>query len=365
MSATMTTVIESVSLVDDRSAAETSPQDGVSIVVPIYNEQDNVARLVDAVHDGLRGFTMPWELVLVDDGSSDESLRRAHASAAEHGAHVRVVALRRNFGQTAAMQAGIDHARGALIVTMDGDLQNDPADIPRMVEQLIERDLDLLAGWRQQRQDKFLLRRLPSWIANRLIGRVTGVRLHDYGCSLKVYRADVIREVKLFGEMHRFIPAWVAAVTPPSRIGETVVNHKARTHGESKYGISRTIRVLLDLLAVMFFMRYTARPGHFFGSIGLLVGAIGSVILLYLGVDKFVLGHNIGTRPLLLIGVVLMIASLQFLTTGILAELQARIYYGSSEHKSYIIAERETSPAPSVEQGWHRPAGDAGTPAVK
>ena len=182
---------------------------------------------------------------------------------------IKVVQLQRNFGQTAAMQAGIDTAAGEIIVTLDGDLQNDPADIPRMIAHLQEHDLDLLVGWRARRKDKLILRKIPSWIANRLIGKITGVRLHDYGCSLKVYRTTVIKQVRLLGEMHRFIPAWVAAVVPSSRIGEIEVSHHARVHGQSKYGISRSIRVILDLLSVLFFMRYRARPGHFFGTIGL------------------------------------------------------------------------------------------------
>ncbi len=329
--------------------------DRVSIVVPLYNEEGNAERLIQAVQSALMDFDRCWELIVVDDGSRDGTLDRAREAAERVGSHVRVLPLRRNFGQTAAMQAGIDHARGSLIVTMDGDLQNDPADIPRMVEHLESAGLDLLQGWRQKRQDS-LLRRIPSRIANRLIGRVTGVRLHDYGCSLKVYRADVLREVRLFGEMHRFIPAWVAAVTPPGRIGELVVNHNPRTEGQSKYGISRTFRVILDLLSVLFFMRYKARPGHFFGSIGLAFGGVGGLILAYLAVEKFVLGEHIGTRPLLMVGVVLVIASLQFLTTGVLAELLARTYFGSPEHKSYVIRATDALDDIAEDAGWFRNA---------
>jgi hypothetical protein len=189
-------------------------------------------------------------------------------------------------------------------------------------------------------------------LANRLIGRVTGVRLHDYGCSLKVYRASVLREVRLFGEMHRFIPAWIAAVTPPSRIGELVVNHSPRTEGRSKYGISRTFRVVLDLLSVLFFLRYRARPGHFFGSIGLVVGALGGAILSVLAFEKFALGHDIGSRPLLLVGVVLLIGSFQFLTTGVLAELLARTYFSSPDHKSYLLRGAHNADGQSEEAGW-------------
>jgi glycosyltransferase involved in cell wall biosynthesis len=247
------------------------------------------------------------------------------------------VELQRNFGQTAAMQAGLDFASGRLIATMDGDLQNDPEDIPDMVKALEERDLDLLVGWRKNRQDGLVLRKVPSWIANRLIGRVTGVRLHDYGCSLKIYRASIIKQVQLMGEMHRFIPAWVAGVVPSSRIGEMPVRHHARQHGVSKYGISRTFRVILDLLSVMFFMRYKARPGHFFGSIGLVAGVISALIFFYLGIDKFVMGNDIGTRPLLLVGVMMFLSSLQMITMGILAEMIARTYFQGSDTPGYIV----------------------------
>jgi len=217
-------------------------------------------------------------------------------------------------------------------------LQNDPADIPRMVGELIERDLDLLQGWRQKRRDALILRKIPSRIANRLIARVTGVKLHDYGCSLKVYRAEVIQRVRLFGEMHRFIPVWAAGVTDPRRIGETVVTHKARELGRSKYGISRTFRVLLDLLAAFFFLRYRARPGHFFGSIGLVFGVIGGLVMAYLAVVKFGFGEDIGQRPLLFIGILLLVAAVQFLTTGVLAELLSRTFFETADHKNFCIA---------------------------
>lgn len=322
--------------------ATVTPRQSLSVVIPMYNERDNAEPMVSRVHEGMAGYPGPWELILVDDGSSDGTARRLLEVAAGHGGHVRVVRLRRNFGQTAAMQAGIDAARGEFIATLDGDLQNDPADIPRMVEELQQRDLDLLVGWRKARQDK-LLRRIPSRIANWLIGRTTGVRIHDYGCSLKVYRSHVIREVTLYGEMHRFIPAWVAAVTPPDRIGETAVHHNARTAGQSKYGISRTFRVIIDLLSVIFFMRFRARPAHFFGAIGLIFGVIGGLMLADLAWVKFVLGQDIGNRPLLLVGIVCVIASFQFLTTGILAELLARTYFESSDKRSYLVAIDETT----------------------
>lgn len=308
----------------------------LSVVIPFYNEGENVNLLMEELHRAMADAPWPWEAILVDDGSSDDTLSRMEAARERFGSHVTVVALQRNFGQTAATQAGIDTASGDLVATLDGDLQNDPADIPLLAGQLLDQDLDLVVGWRKERRDAVVLRLLPSILANRLIGRVTGVRLHDYGCSLKVYRASVLRSVRLYGEMHRFIPAWFAAATSPGRIAERVVNHRPRVRGTSKYGLSRTYRVLLDLLSVHFFMRYWTRPGHFFGSIGLGFGAVGGVILTYLFWVKFGLGESIGTRPLLLVGVVLVIASLQFLTTGVVAELLTRTYFESSNVKPYL-----------------------------
>lgn len=323
----------------------------LSVVVPLYNEMENVAPLLASVHEGLRDYPGPWELICVDDGSQDGTGRRLRKMAETHGAHVRVLRLRRNFGQTAAMQAGINAARGEMVATLDGDLQNDPADIPRMVRELEERDLDLLAGWRHQRQDE-ATRKLFSRVANRLIARVTGVHLHDYGCSLKVYRGEVIKEVCLYGEMHRFIPVWVANVTSPARIGETRVNHRPRQFGTSKYGLSRTFRVILDLLAAFFFLKYRARPGHFFGSIGLAAGALGTLIMGWLAVVKFGLGHDIGTRPLLLVGILLLLAAAQFLTTGVLAEMLSRTLFASLDRDVHTIA-WQSDPQTA---GWQAPA---------
>jgi glycosyltransferase involved in cell wall biosynthesis len=321
----------------------------LSVVIPLYQEAVNVAPLLARVHEGLADYGGPWELICVDDGSRDGTAARLHDAAQDYGGHVRVIRLGRNFGQTAAMQAGFDAARGELIASLDGDLQNDPADIPRLVTELIERDLDLLQGWRRDRQDALVLRKIPSRIANRLIARVTGVRLHDYGCSLKVYRARVLKRIALFGEMHRFIPVWVAGVTDPERIGESVVNHAPRRFGTSKYGISRTFRVLLDLLAAFFFLRFGSRPGHFFGSIGIALGLIGSLMMGYLLVVKFIVGHDIGTRPLLFVAILLLVASLQFLTTGVLAEMLTRTFYASSDRTHHCIA-WQTDPATATWQ---------------
>ncbi len=309
----------------------------LSLVVPVFNEEESVGPLVDRICAAMANYPSRWELILVDDGSTDATLANARKYVGRDDLALKIVELQRNFGQTAAMQAGIDTAAGRLIATMDGDLQNDPKDIPAMVVELERRELDLLVGWRQNRQDGLLLRKIPSWCANYLIGRTTGVKLHDYGCSLKIYRASVIKQVKLMGEMHRFIPAWVAGVVPSSRIGEMVVTHHAREHGQSKYGISRTFRVILDLLSVMFFMRYKARPGHFFGSLGLGLGAISALVLIYLFVDKFIMGNDIGTRPMLMVGIVLLLSSVQMITTGILAEMIARTYYRDDASPNYIV----------------------------
>ncbi|WP_020650761.1 glycosyltransferase family 2 protein [Solimonas variicoloris] len=329
------------------STTATGRAPSLSVVVPVYNEEDNVLPLVARIHEGLADYRGRWELLLVDDGSSDRSAARMGEAIAAYGAHVKRIRLARNSGQTAAMQAGIDHARGELIATLDGDLQNDPADIPRMVDELVAGDLDLLCGLRLDRKDAWLSRKLPSRIANRLIARVTGVRLHDYGCSLKLMRRDVIRQVRLYGEMHRLIPVWVATVTAPSRIAETPVRHHPRLHGRSKYGLSRTFRVLLDLLTAFFFLRFQARPGHFFGAIGLVVGALGSVAMLHLAFVKFVLGESIGGRPLLLIAILMMMFAAQFITTGIVAEIMTRVLHTP-------LAERHAS-ADRASDAWREP----------
>ncbi len=336
----------------DAAADTRGDEHYVSVVVPLYNEEENVVELIARVCAALTQACFRWELVLVNDGSGDGTLERALEEAERRGSHIRVIALQRNFGQTAAMQAGIEYARGGIIITMDGDLQNDPTDIPRMVDELLTRDLDLLVGWRQRRQDNALMRKLPSKVANRLIAKVTGVRLHDYGCSLKAYRGPVIRQVKLYGEMHRFIPAWVACQVPRQRIGEMIVNHHARTAGQSKYGISRVYRVLLDLLSVAFFMRFRARPGHFFGAIGLTLGGIGGVMMGWLAIAKFVMGQNIGDRPMLMVAILLLLASVQLITTGVVAEMLSRIYFTVPGNQSYAASELSLRRNAVQEAGW-------------
>jgi glycosyltransferase involved in cell wall biosynthesis len=317
----------------------------------MYREQDNVAPMLAGVHAGLADYPGSWELIVVDDGSTDETGPRLVAEAQKYGPHVRVLRFGRNHGQTAAMQAGIDAARGVVIATLDGDLQNDPADIPRLVNEMLERDLDLLAGKRAKRKDAVIMRKIPSKIANRIIGRVTGVRITDYGCSLKVYRSSVIKQVRLYGEMHRFIPVWAAMVTAPHRIAESPVSHSARQFGSSKYGISRTFRVILDLLTVFFFMRFQARPGHFFGSIGLALGSVGGFLLAYLAFIKFALGQDIGGRPLFLVAILLLVFSMQFITTGVVAEMLTRIFY-QDRPRALLVAE---TPVAAGSAGWKLP----------
>ena len=306
----------------------------LSIVVPMFNEEENAGRQLEAIQNALVSFWMPWEAIIVDDGSLDHTAPNLIAKAAELGPHFRIIQLSKNFKQTAAMQAGIDAARGEIIATMDGDLQNDPNDIPRLVERLLSEKLDMVAGWRHTRKDGFLIRRVPSLIANFLIRMVSGLDFQDLGCSLKVFRGSVLRQIRLYGEMHRFIPAWLATVTSSLKMAEEPVNHFPRCHGKSKYGISRVFRVIIDLLSMYFFLRFGSRPGHFFGGLGLLFSNLGFIVLCYLGILK-VLGDEIGGRPLLWVGFFLIIAGIQLLTTGVLSEILMRSYFSNAQIKSY------------------------------
>lgn len=311
----------------------------LSVVIAVFNEQDNIRPLLERSCTALSMLDMRWQIIVVDDGSTDGTVNLLREAVARYPGRVSALVLGRNLGQTAAMQAGIDAAHGSLIATLDGDLQNDPFDIPRMVRRLLEEDLDLLAGWRRERKDNFWLRTLPSRIANRLIGALTGVRLHDYGCTLKVFRAAVIRPVRLYGEMHRFIPSWIAMVTARERIAEQPVAHAARLHGVSKYGLSRSFKVMLDLLTMIFFMRFRAQPGHFFGRIGMACGAAGFVPLAWLTIEKLAFDASISDRPLLLLGILLTVVGVQFICTGILMEMLARTYFEATGAKTYAIRE--------------------------
>jgi glycosyltransferase involved in cell wall biosynthesis len=308
----------------------------ISIISPIYNEQENIRDFVSAVYSTMSSQNCNWELILVDDGSTDGSRSLLKLLAKDHH-NLRVLLLSKNFGQTPAIQAGFDHAKGNVIVTLDSDLQNDPKDIPLLVNKLKNENLDLVVGWRKDRKDNFFLRNFPSMIANYLIRSITGVKLNDYGCSLKAYNAKILKEIRLYGEMHRFIPAWMATKIPSSKIKEVVVAHHPRVAGISKYGISRTYRVFVDLISVFFFMKFFSKPGHFFGLIGIFLSIIGSVILFYLASLKIFYGFDIGDRPLLVAGTLLVVVGVQFISLGVIGEILSRTYFASSKEKSYFI----------------------------
>lgn len=307
----------------------------VSIVVPLYNEEGNVELLYQELSKVAEAHQLNCEFVLVDDGSTDDTRNRL-LEVCGNDPRVIYIRFRRNFGQTAAMAAGFDYARGDIIVTLDGDLQNDPAEIPRMIAKL-EEGYDMVAGWRKKRQDAMWSRTLPSIIANRIISRTTNVKLHDYGCTLKVMRAEVAKNLHLYGEMHRFIPAIAAEMGV--RIAELPVNHRPRIHGTSKYGIGKTFRVVLDLLTVKFFLGFATRPLHMFGSLGLASGGLGSLILSVLAFEKLFLGMAIGNRPLLMLSVMLVLIGLQFVCFGLLAEILVRTHHESQGKRIYTVRE--------------------------
>jgi glycosyltransferase involved in cell wall biosynthesis len=307
----------------------------VSIVVPLYNEAQNVDDLHRQLVAALEPTGRDFELVLVDDGSTDGTRERLRALE-RSDTRVKVVLLRRNFGQTAAFSAGFDRSRGDVVVTSDGDLQNDPADIPGLVEKLEREDLDMVCGWRRERRDP-ISKRIPSFFANRLISWSTGVRLHDYGCSLKAMRGDVARSLRLYGEMHRFIPA--VASWNGVTLAEVPVNHRPRTRGTSKYGIGRTARVLLDLFTVKFLASYGTRPAHLFGLIGLTLGGVGTAVLAYLAVLKIFFDEALGGRPLLLLGALLFLTGVILVCFGLIGELLVRVWHESQGKSIYVVAE--------------------------
>ncbi len=310
-----------------------SPVPNLSVVVPLYNEEASLAFLVEQLLAAVRPIGRSFELILVDDGSRDGTAELLRQQAQQVPELVAVL-LRRNYGQTAAMAAGFAISRGGVIITLDGDLQNDPADIPLLLERL-DQGYDLVSGWRHKRQDAAISRLLPSLLANRLIGGVTGVRLHDYGCSLKAYRREVLADLNLYGELHRFLPA--LAFIEGARIGEVKVNHHPRRFGKSKYGIDRTFRVLMDLLTIWFMKRFLTRPMHVFGFAGLLMLGGGILIALWLVGEKLLLGTDIGARPLLLMAVLGILSGVQLFSFGLLAELQMRTYHESQGRPIYRI----------------------------
>ncbi|HEY9904497.1 MAG TPA: glycosyltransferase family 2 protein [Candidatus Sericytochromatia bacterium] len=315
------------------SALEARPE--VSVVVPIYNEVESLPHLIEAIASTLTQEQLNYELICVDDGSQDGSAALLKELALTTP-NLRAILLRRNYGQTAAMAAGFNFARGYAIVTLDGDLQNDPADIPMLLAKL-EEGYDLVSGWRKNRQDAALTRLLPSKIANWLIALITDVRLHDYGCSLKAYRSELIADMNLYGELHRFLPA--LAFIEGARITELPVRHHARRHGQSKYGLGRTFRVVLDLLTVFFMKKFLTRPMHVFGLLGIVSISLGILLGLYLTFLKLGLGENIGDRPLLILAVVLLLTGVQLFCFGLLGELMMRTYHESQGRPIYRVRE--------------------------
>lgn len=307
-----------------------------SIVVPIYNEQENIDELYQAITNALDGLNTDYEIIMVDDGSSDGSFGALQRIAAQDE-RLKIIRFRRNFGQTAAMSAGFDAASGAIIIPMDGDLQNDPADIPRLIEKLNE-GYDVVSGWRKARKDTFITRKIPSMLANALISSLTGVHLHDYGCTLKAYRREVLDGINLYGEMHRFVPALASQVG--AKVAELPVNHYPRLHGTSKYGISRTLRVILDLMTVKFLLSYSTKPIQLFGKWGvytLMAGFGSGAMTIYMKVfEHFSMNRN----PLLILTGFLLFMGVQFIVMGLLGELNARTYFESQGKPIYVVKDR-------------------------
>ena len=317
------------------SVREDAEQVEFSVIIPVYNEEDNIEPLYSILRPILDKINRAFEIIFIDDGSRDgtcEILRRLHAS----DPLCKVIRFRRNFGQTAAMAAGFTHARGDIIITLDGDLQNDPADIPMLLAK-IDEGYDVVSGWRVHRKDKLLTRRIPSICANWLISKITGVKLHDYGCTLKAYRREVAQNVGLYGEMHRFIPAmasWMGI-----SVAEVAVNHHPRRRGVSKYGLSRTLRVILDLITVKFLLSYATKPLQMFGPVGFLSLLAGSSLAGYLSVDKLVYHHGLSDRPMLFLAILLILVGIQLITMGLLGEMMVRIYHEGQKKPTYVIRE--------------------------
>ena len=308
----------------------------VSIIVPVYNEDKNIGLLYKAVEKSAKTMGIPWELILVDDGSQDNSLEKIRGIVKEHPKHVSAVVLRRNFGQTAAIAAGIDHSEGEIIILLDADLQNDPADIPIMVKKLAE-GYDLVSGWRFHRQDKFLTRTLPSRIANSLISAVTGVKLHDYGCTLKAYRREVLTGFRLYGEMHRFIPVYANSVG--AKIVEVKVHHHARKFGKEKYGLERVFKVILDLFTVKFLTSYSSKPIYLFGGTGIALITFSFISLLYLGIRRINAKISPFSSPLFTIAIMIASMGFQSILMGLIAELLVRTYHESQNKPVYTVRE--------------------------
>ena len=326
--------------------ANRRPELGISVVIPVYNEEGNIDRLYQELTAALEEIGRDYEVIAINDGSSDRTYDMLNDVQAQD-ARWRIIHFRRNFGQTAAMAAGFDAARGEVVITIDADLQNDPRDIQRILDKFAEGH-DIVSGWRQDRKEPLFLRRIPSMIANLIISRTTGIRLHDYGCTLKAYHFDVAKGVQLYGELHRFIPALASQMGV--RVAEIPVKDRARKWGSSKYGFSRTFKVILDLIAVIFLLSYFNRPLYVFGAAGILVGAAGSLLGLYLTVFKLLTENKIGDRPLLQLSVLLVVLGVQFVSTGIVADMIMRTYHESQHKAIYFIRERRQATAAPVDE---------------
>ncbi|GAB5491326.1 MAG: glycosyltransferase family 2 protein [Phototrophicaceae bacterium] len=305
----------------------------LSVVIPLYNEEDNIPPLYEQLSVALNALNLDYEVIVIDDGSQDDSFNRLK-TIHENDSRWQIISFRRNFGQTAGMAAGFEASRGKTVVTIDADLQNDPRDIGKLLDKMAE-GYDIVSGWRVDRKEPFLSRRLPSITANKLISQTTGVFLHDYGCSLKAYDHVVAKNVHLYGELHRFIPALASQIGV--RVAEVPVNDRPRIHGSSKYGINRTFKVFLDLIAVSFYLSYFNRPLYVFGGIGVITGFIGSVILAYLGFVRLILLQDIGDRPLLMLGILLVVLGVQMVSTGLIADMVMRTYHESQNKPIYHV----------------------------
>ncbi|MCS6957544.1 MAG: glycosyltransferase family 2 protein [Aquificaceae bacterium] len=308
----------------------------LSVVVPAYNEEENIPLLYQKLKEVLQRLGEDYEIIFVDDGSTDRTWEKLK-EIAQKDKKVKLIRFRRNYGQTAAMYAGFQHASGEVIISMDADLQNDPEDIPRLLEK-IQEGYDIVSGWRKDRKDPFFSRKLPSMVANWIISRVTGVKLHDYGCTLKAYRADIIKRLELYGDMHRFLPALTKNLG--AKVTELPVKHHPRAFGKSKYGIGRTVRVILDIFLVKFLNEYINKPMYVFGTVGFLLFSLGILTLFYLVFIKFFLDEDIGRRPLLILSVLFTLAGIQLISTGIIAELLVRVYYRTKEEKPFVVEEK-------------------------
>jgi glycosyltransferase involved in cell wall biosynthesis len=319
---------------EQKNTAETAPE--LSLFLPVLDEEENLRPMHAKIQEALKSLGKTAEVIYVDDGSTDKSLQILREIAADDD-RVRVISLRRNYGQTAAMSAGIDAARGQILIPMDADLQNDPRDIARLLEKLSE-GYDVVSGWRKNRQDKLISRKIPSKIANKIISLIGGVPLHDYGCSLKAYRRDVLQDVRLYGEMHRFIPIY--ASWSGARVAEIPVEHHARTGGKSKYGISRTIKVVFDLMTIKFMAEYHTKPIYVFGSFGMIAFLLSMLAGGWAFVLKFVYGTSFILTPLPVIAIVLLAISMQFFLMGLLAEMLVRTYHESQDKAIYAVRER-------------------------